>query len=185
MQGWCCYALCIPALTSSPHCSRLGLCILDLKEPNHFLSIRDMKIRCQNYELTHCGQVNVNGYFPRLWEETYASRGSRRWVQLEWIFLNLKLYWLWKLFLFFLMFPTHFCLPFLTLMCGSCSIRFCHRKFEKAKPGFCLIFAVTLSVSLAHINGISHIHRNRRKRWSQRSKEIYLLIRGVGKLIAN
>lgn len=165
----------------------LGLCILDLKESNHFLSIRNMKNRGQSYRTNI---LEASKYKWRCFKTLKRNLCFKRDQKMGAFKMNLfkpKLYWLWKLFLFFLLFQTCFSLPFLTLMCGSCSIRFCHKeKIEEEKPGLYLIFPVTLSISLVHTNGISHIHRNRRKRWSQRSKQNYLLINNrVGKLIAN
>lgn len=99
---------------------------------------------------------------------------------------NPKLFWLWKLFLFLLMIQKHFYLPFLTLICESCSIGFWHKKCEKTKPEHSLIFPVSSSISLAHTHGISHISRIRMKLWSQRGKQNYLLNNNrMENLIAN
>lgn len=69
---------------------------------------------------------------------------------------------------------------------GLVALGFDTEKREKTKPEHCLIFPETLSISLAYTHGISHIHKNRMKGWSQRSKQYYLLTNNrMENLVAN
>lgn len=51
--------------------------------------------------------------------------------------------------IYFLNVPKHSYLPFLTSTYGFCSTKFFHKKFEKAKPGLCVIFPIALLISLS------------------------------------